>query len=866
MTSTHEPPPTSGCLGTSPGRANLPTQRLRAWPLRLAAALVCLTTRASLAAGIPTEPALLGKALCEAVELETHGLEEMRRLAATGQYVEALAAWRDYKVGQLRHAALGTFNWHGDQRNGRRLAAADLLVGKLDLAAYEQLNPPETSFFIDRYGLRGPVDGAPPIDWLARDGSGSAPCDYANFFFAIPLAVRYWQQGSPVYLRKFFQVAGDFAVRQKALVETLPEAAQARLSCGWTNRAGSALSQSDRVSVLIRILGVLAKSLPDEAPKADWDHVLAPRDAPLKPGATAIVPAAPLAELALSLVNDHPRVLVERYLKAGAVPNQRRAGLAALVLTGTTFPEFRASRPVLAAATEGLADYLRGAVHRDGGMLEQSFNYNLGDAASLTELAGCLEPTSPALAAAMKAQQVACYSALAALANPLGRLPALSSYAPANPPPIWRDAQARGAWLTTQSELVGAWRSPLAAQVSGSLSGSGNPPAFTSIALPFSGYFVQRGGWSWDAPWLFFQGSRPSRGHRTQGHNAVQVIAFGRPLLVTAGVPVYDPGQLPVALRPEFGAINELLGEDSSWKVNTVLVDGSSQQQPKDILQAAPTTTVPSRWYTSSVLDYLEGCYELGYARAAAGSGASHRRQVIFVRDPGLWVLVDTVNATDGKSHEFCQNWIVPGHETNGKVQVCGFSQDQLTLDPAARTVRTADPRGPNLTLIHAGLRGASLRYVHHYGEKAPWRGWFSYGFGALVPAHQLEARFAATGPAALITVIQPRRTGDDSDLVVTDLSPVDNPRLAACRFSLPGDRTVTVQAGDTLALTVAGPAGADGLTVAGREAPGSQAFHRAPDGTTSTVPLVAPATFAWTETPTGSRPRYTGDPAAQQR
>ena len=824
----------------------------------VAAALITLAHTAC-ASGIPTDPVALGKTLCEAVDLNVRGLEEMRRQAAGGHYAEALAAWRDTKVAEFRKAGLGAFNWHGDQLNGHRLAAADLLIGKIDTAAYEKINPPINSFFIDRYGMRGPVESAKSVDWLARDSSGDAPCDYANFFFAIPFAVRYWQQGDPVYLRKFFQIAGDFAVSQKALVDALSVGERNKLMCGWTNRAGSALSQSDRVVVLIRILGVLCKSLPDDAPKSDWDHVLAPRNVSLKPGALATIPAPELAEIALSLVNDHPPVLAERYLKAGAVPNQRRAGLAALTLTAIAFPEFRASKPLLAQASEGFADYLKGAFHRDGGMLEQSFNYNLGDAASLTDLIGWLKPVNPGLAFAMEKQQAAFYRAMAALTTPIGRLPAMSSYGPSNPPPIWKDAKARQTWLGTQSAVASAWRDPLAAQVSGILCGSGTAPAFTSIALPFSGYYVQRGGWSWDAPFLFFQGSRPSRGHRTEGNNAIQLTAFGRPLIVTAGPPVYGPEQLPVELRPECNAINELLDENSSWKTNTVLVDNESQKFPKQLLQEAAADPVGARWFTSSVFDYLEGFYDLGYAGAASKAGATHRRQAIFLREPGLWVLVDTVNATDSKPHEFCQNWIVPGDESNGKVHVFGFAKDQLAIDSAAHTVRTSDPKGPNLTISNAGLRGAGIRYVHPYGEKHPWRGWFSYGFGALVPAHQIEARFTATGSASLIAVLQPRRTGDNADIALTDLSPAGNPSIAACRFTLPGNRTVTVQAGNTLEMTVAGPAGSDGLIVTGRGVPGSHAFHRAPGGATGTVPITAPASFCWSETAAGISPRYAG-------
>jgi len=830
--------------------------------LLLAGALLIPVTPAR-ADGIPTDPEALGKTLCQEVDLTTPGLESMKRLASEGKYSEAMNAWRDYKVAELRKAQLGEFGWHGDQQNGRRLVIADLLVGKIDKPTYEKVNPPENSLFIDRYGMRGPVDGAKPIDWLARsqgeDLSVEYANGYANFSFAIPFAVRYWQQGDPSCLNKFFQIAGDFAVRQKALVEALPAAERDQVACGWSTRAQDALSESDRVATLIRILGLFAKSLPDTAPKADWTNALAPREVPMKAGSAELIPAPELAELALSLVNDHPPALKQRYLKAGAVPNQRKAGLLALLATATTFPEFKASKPMLAELNVALEDYLKGAYQRDGGLLEQSFNYNFGDVEGLTVMAECIKPINPGLAAELPKQQISSYRALASLSEPVGQLPGMASYRAANPPPIWKDTNASATWQKSQSSVRGGRNDPFVAQIGAGLGGSGSGPAFTSIALPFSGYYVQRGGWNWDSPYLFFHGSRPSRGHHDMGKNSVQLTAFGRPMLVYAGAAVYFPGQLPVDLRSQFKAINELLGEDSSWKVNTMLVDGASQNYPalNKLLQAAPDKTVDARWFTSPTFDYVEGFHDGGYTGVASRSGATHRRQAVFLRDPGIWILVDTVNSTDSKPHEFIQNWNIPGNETNGPVKVYGFGKDQLSADASARTVRTSDPEGPNLTLIHAGLMGGDLRYISHYGEKNPWRGWYSYIFGGLVPAHQVEARFHATGPATLITILQPRRIGENTDLAVTDLSPPGKPDQAACRFTLPGKRTVTVQAGAKLEVTVSGASGSDGLVVTGHGEKGSHAFHRGPDGTASTMPITIPTAFSWSETPAGFVPRY---------
>lgn len=160
--------------------------------------------------------------------------------------------------------------------------------------------------------------------------------------------------------------------------------------------------------------------------------------------------------------------------------------------------------------------------------------------------------------------------------------------------------------------------------------------------------------------------------------------------------------------------------------------------------------------------------------------------------------------------------------------------------------------------MVHAGLVGGDLSYEHHYGEKNPWRGWFSYTFGGLVPAHQIGARFTAKGPATLITVIQPRRTGEKTDLSVTDLSPSGNTGEAECSFTLPGNRTVNVHAGKKLEVTVSGPSGSDGLMVSERGQPGSRAFHRDPGGKENSEPITAPSSFSWHETPRGPTPSYT--------
>jgi len=750
---------------------------------------------------LPTDCAGMGKLLCDQIDLSRPGLEEVRKLAAADQYAAALAAWRDWKVAALRQADLGPFLWHGDQLSVRRLAVAESLTGHAVPQAPAN-HPPSTPWFEDRFGLSGPVDRPLQTDWLAKDAAGHYSAEYMNFFFAIPLAVRYWQSGDPVYLKKWFQIAADFACHQKRAVEMLDEKSRREVPCNWTLQAQAALSQGDRVIAIVRSLSVFCKSLPEGGKPAGWDAVYQPVTAPLSKASLEWIPPLELAQLALSLVRDHPGVLLQRYQKAGAVPNQRRNGLTAVLLTATAFPEFAASRELLEKGGEGLNDYLDGGFHADGGMLEQSFNYNLGDANSLGEMASWLQPVAPALASKLEERRKAFCRLAAALSTPLARLPAMSSYSPVNPPPVWKDAKARSKWLADSVQALPGTGDPLVDRIAAQFTDppSQAAPPFTSVAFPYSGYYAQRLNWRWDSPYLFMQGCRRGRGHSTMGHNALQVIAYGRPLLVSAGPPVYAPEQLPESLRPDFLAINELLGEHSSWKANTVLVDGHSQNRNAPVSQTAPPEPIAMRWHTSPRLDFMEGYYDEGYPKP----GVSHRRQVIFVRNPGFWIVTDIMVNTDRREHQFTQVWNFPGDQQQTRPLAYGFKNEQVVLDATGHGIHTADPSGPNLWMSHCG--GGALDYVKHCGEKNPYLGWFSPGFGNLLPAPQVLVNWHSSANSVLMTVICPTPGPQAPGLKLRDLSPAGDPAQAGLALELPDGTILNYQAAaDARPLQTAG-------------------------------------------------------------
>lgn len=824
---------------------------------------------------LPSDAEGMGKILCAEIDLTQPGLEEVKRQADQGQghYAAALTAWRDYKVAFLRKADPGDFGWHADQVSQTRLALAEDLVGRLSAEQQAKIDKRMRLFFVNS-GIVGDPDAEKPlpIQWLAQDDRGAYFENYQNFYFSNGLSVRYWQSGDAIYLRKWFQIAADFARNQKHEVDALDDAIRRRIPCNWSARdAQASLSQSDRVHSLIRNLSVFCKSLPESGKPEKWSDVCRPLATPLAPAARDVIPPVELAQIALSLVRDHPPALLARYVKAGAVPNQRRNGLSGVLLIAATFPEFSASRELAAQGAAGLDSYLQGAFHRDGGMLEQSFNYNLGDASSLEEMAAQLEPSQPELAAKLRKRALAFYRIAAALSTPGAYLPAMASYGPASPPPFWSAPQERTKWLANHAAKMPGLRDPLVALIAGQFQQTppSPAPAFTSITFPYSGYAVQRRSWGWESPYLFMQTCRPGRGHRSMGHNAIQVFAYGRPFLVSCGVPVYSPAQLPEAMRGDFDAINGLLGEGSSWKTNTVLVDDHSQKNNVKANQEAQPTPIEARWHTSSQFDFTEGLYDLGYPE----QNIDHQRQVIFVRDPGFWIVTDRMTNRDGNEHAFTQVWNFPPFLDEPRHHLWGFTADQVVTDPTARQLHTADPNGPNLWLYHFGA--PALDYAKHYGDKSPYRGWYTLGFGSLTPAPNVNVSWKSPGHSLLVTVIWPAPDAATPLLISRDLTPRGDATRAGLSLKLPDGRLLTYQAAhDPQSLT------ASRLTVRAKglltvESPGGithgLVLNSNPDGNTPTdyeftakgeaksevIPITTPQGFHWQQTPAGLAPDY---------
>ena len=660
------------------------------------------------------------------------------------------ASSRRMTIRRLRAVDLGAFDYHAYRVSERQLRLAEFLAGRLSEAEYSaQPNGPD---FIDLYGLRSAGEAGAAIDWavISADPFIREKSEYGPFVFAIPLASAYWKTGDPAYMRRWFAIAADFARNQRLAVEKVPLDRRRMENAPWVIGALPCLQQGNRVTAMIRCLAVFAKSLPAESDgsKPDWADILRPVEAPAATAAVEAIPENDLAAIIRSLSVDHPKLLLDFYYQAGAVPNQRIEGLVALLTLAEVFPDAEGMGEVARKAGEAISECITTGFHQDGGMIEQSFNYNVVQAERLRQLGRLLRRNPPPWLPLLADRLRGFNRLIVGVSTPMRELPVVGNNT-SNPPAAWTGDDVRRQWFDRRPA-----DSPRI-----DTTGLG----FTSIAFPYSGYYALRRDWGWDSPYLFMTNARPARGHQSMDNLAIEVHAYGRPLLIRGGPPPYGVKFLPADRRDEAPRIEEYFNERSSYKLNTVIVDGHSQAKAATLADAAHEEPVAGRWHSSDSFDIVDGRYGLGYGppddASAVDSSVTHQRRVIHVRDLSCWVLSDAMFSKGDKEHDFTQIWkFPPFRDANDGANnpVCGFKPEQVTFGDGS--IRTTDPHGPNLWLYQ--FSGLPIAYSKHVGETDPYRGWYARFIGDLIPAADVHATWRAADRSVVTTLLWPTPDG----------------------------------------------------------------------------------------------------------
>jgi hypothetical protein len=512
-------------------------------------------------------------------------------------------------------------------------------------------------------------------------------------------------------------------------------------------------------------------------------------------------------------------------------PNQWIDGFFGPALLTEFFPSLPAVASLIPKVDTTISEFIQ-TFYIDGANIEQSFNYANQTSLWLRRLAGL---SGRPWVNTIKTVFTNYWRQQAALSNPQGGNPQVGNTE----------------WNT------------------GSLT-QGYSFSQTSIAFPYSGYYVQRLAWDSSTPYLFFFSRRLTRGHSMAGSNSIQMGAYGRKLIVAGGGSYYSD----VSAYPNSIPYQE---EGSTWKTSTIVVDGNCQKNGSttgllvdasgnpDIYHAS-TTPIQSRWATSTTFDFLEGTYDADYGydpytkSTKTASGVIHKRMVTFVRDIQAWVVVDFMLPNNTNNHTYTQIWKLapPTPQAQGSAtQTEGFYPSQITLPSSGSGVNkiyTNDSTSGAVNLSIYQTSPQTLNYAKYYGSDTNSK----YGFYTAAPhfSPDIHVNWSGSGNQVVISVLLPFQDSA-SDGVTTSVNTTSS-NTAGLDITIKGKQlSIHAAANGTssnlasLTIIESDSAGANPRTITIGDSTNLASSYFTTAGITK--PITAPTGFHWTTDSAGA-------------
>ncbi|MFQ5706551.1 MAG: alginate lyase family protein [bacterium] len=386
-----------------------------------------------------------------------------------------------------------------------------------------------------------------------------------------------------------------------------------------------------------------------------------------------------------------------------------------LLKVGTMFPEFKMARQWRHLAVERLDREVTQDVYEDGGYTEGSIFYHRYVVRLLQTISDFAQNHDVALTANFNRQLERMYEFLLYTVRPDGRMPQVNDgfsgkvLRPLFHEPARQFSRAEFEYFATDGE-------------------SGLRPSKTSVAFPYTGFYVMRSGWTKKARYCLVDAGLFGSAHGHEDKLSFELHAYGSPFIVEAGTFTYVYNQWHKYF-------------ESSFAHNTVVVDGKSQlRMPrKDEWASDPHAPLPNKWLTTPDFDYLEATYENGYGnvKERIDHRVKHTRRILFVK-PDYWVLWDVL--TGKGNHEYAQ--------------LFHFMPMPLEISDENKSVVSNNPEGANLLLFPLFADQVSVTRVA--GSENPIQGWISPKYGEKMAAPVIIYRKKGKVPEAFLDVMLP--------------------------------------------------------------------------------------------------------------
>ncbi len=253
-------------------------------------------------------------------------------------------------------------------------------------------------------------------------------------------------------------------------------------------------------------------------------------------------------------------------------------------------------------------------------------------------------------------------------------------------------------------------------------------PQYSSVHYPDAKIVMFRSDWL-DDGLVMFVSPRVGGGHYHVDQNHISLYGYGRNLLVDTGMSSYS------GVHPHFD-----WQRHQTKSHNTVEVDEKGFPR----LEHAGSTRIlegdcKSELFVSEQVEYFKG-YAAGYPNVM------HNRSVMYLKNPGLYIVADIMTPNDGFEHTYDQCW--------------HFSPEiDFTVDENAGRVWSSQVGKANIDVV--SLHPTKPEILVRKGFNANPLG------DTIYPAFRQKVE----GVAQFYTLLYPKRAGDNSTITVKPLN-----------------------------------------------------------------------------------------------
>ena len=259
----------------------------------------------------------------------------------------------------------------------------------------------------------------------------------------------------------------------------------------------------------------------------------------------------------------------------------------------------------------------------------------------------------------------------------------------------------------------------------------GTKPAFTSVWMPWAGWYNMRSGFDPQALHAHFEVGPFSAGHSHEDKLSLTLMAYGDMLMSEGGNYPYDVSQWrKYVLSPRAHNISKVDGKEQNR--------GALRSNDLIRYSRKPMT---NRWISNDKFDFGEGWYDEGFG-PKNDSTVTQYRALVFLKDK-CWLLFDIFTPKDKAVHKYESTFHLDSPD-GGRI---------AGLGPA---VMGKNPGHATLAMVPLHQDGLDVTIVNGQDEPAEVQGWvhrvtYSYSVDAVAtPVFKREAAGQVVEPYLL--------------------------------------------------------------------------------------------------------------------